>query len=324
MSKYPYLNRIKNPEDLKKISEDELDLVCSEIRQKILEVVSKNGGHLASNLGVVELTVAIHKVFNSPKDRIIFDVGHQCYAHKLLTGRFNCFDGLRKKDGISGFTKPAESLHDPFISGHASTSLSIACGIAEAELQKKNSEKNFIVAVIGDGALTGGMAYEALNNMSDLSNLIIILNCNEMSISKTVGSFSKYYAQLRTHKAYIFLNDVFERTIKKIPVVGSKIFNLTLKIKQTIKKILFGSNIFSDLGFSFLSPINGHSVNKLIKSLKWAKQVKKPAIIQVFTKKGKGYFFAEQDPEKYHGVGEFNLKDGVVSSSVKTFSKAFV
>lgn len=316
------LSTIKSPDDLNFLSIKELEGLCKEIRMKIIETVSCNGGHLASNLGVVEIAVALHKEFNSPNDKIIWDVGHQCYAHKLLTGRYNVFDSIRKQNGISGFTKPFESEHDVFISGHASTSISAACGFARAELLKKTSNK--VIAVIGDGALTGGMAYEALNNVSDLNNLIIILNYNDMSISKTVGGFSRYISNMRSNQAYISTRVAVEDVLDKIPLVGEIAKNKIRDSKEAIKKIVYKSDFFTDLGFSFLSSVDGHSLSELFQALNWANQTDKPALIQVFTKKGKGYSRAENNPDLYHGVGSFNIKHGVVISKNKSsFSNVF-
>ncbi len=322
MSNYNLLRTIKSPDDLNFLSIKDLEKLCKEIRNKIIETVSCNGGHLASNLGVVEIAVALHKKFNSPNDKIIWDVGHQCYAHKLLTGRFGVFDSIRKKDGISGFTKPFESEHDVFISGHASTSLSAACGFARAEILKKTNNK--VIAVIGDGALTGGMAYEALNNVSDLNNLIIILNYNDMSISKTVGGFSRYISNMRSNQAYISTRVAMEEVLDKIPLVGEIAKNKIRDSKETLKKIVYKSDFFTDLGFSFLSSVDGHNLSELFQAINWANQTDKPALIQVFTKKGKGYDKAENNPDLYHGVGPFNPKYGVVSSKNKnSFSEVF-
>ncbi len=316
------LSTIESPDDLNLLSIKELEALCKEIRKKIIETVSCNGGHLASNLGVVEIAVALHKEFNSPNDKIIWDVGHQCYAHKLLTGRYNVFDSIRKQNGISGFTKPFESEHDVFISGHASTSLSAACGFARAEILKKTSNK--IIAVIGDGALTGGMAYEALNNVSDLNNLIVILNYNDMSISKTVGGFSRYISNMRANQAYISTRVAVEDVLDKIPLVGEIAKNKIRDSKEAIKKIVYKSDFFTDLGFSFLSSVDGHNLSELFQALNWANQTDKPALIQVFTKKGKGYSKAENNPDLYHGVGPFNIKYGVVTSKSKSsFSTVF-
>ncbi len=322
MNEYKILNHIKSPKDLDELSMADLEVLCAEIRKKIIQTVSCNGGHLASNLGVVEIAVAIHKTFDSPNDKIIWDVGHQCYAHKLLTGRFDIFDTIRKKGGISGFTKPFESKHDVFISGHASTSLSAACGFAKAELLKGTKHK--VIAVIGDGALTGGMAYEALNNISDLDNLIIILNYNNMSISETVGSFSRYISSMRANQAYISTRVVLDEVLEKIPLVGEIAKSKIKNSKDTLKKIVYKSNFFTDLGFSFLSSVDGHNMRDLFQALNWANQTDRPAIIQVFTQKGKGYVRSEKNPGLYHGVGPFDIKNGVLDLKNRvSFSSTF-
>lgn len=321
-NEYNILSKINGPKDLKNLSNLELVALCKEIRSKIVSVVSKNGGHLASNLGAVELTVAIHKEFNSPQDTIIWDTGHQAYAHKLLTGRFKKFNSLRKKDGIFAFTNPKESPHDGFIAGHSSISLSAACGIAKAKMLNGINSK--VVVVVGDGALTGGMVYEALNNALDLNNLIIIFNCNDMSISKTVGSFSKYITNIRANKAYVSMSNFLKEFLEKIPLIGTSAKNILDSSKEKIKKMVYKSNFFSDLGYSFLNFVDGHSLKDLEKGLKWAKNTKKPAIIQVFSKKGKGFLKAEKNPEAYHAVGPFKIKEGVLKDKNSlSFSKVF-
>ncbi len=319
---YNILPKIKSPKDLKNLSYSELTELCEEIRRCIIFTVSKNGGHLASNLGVVELTVALHKEFNSPNDKIIWDVSHQSYAHKLLTGRYDVFHTLRKEGGLSGFTNPLESEHDIFVAGHASTSLSLACGIAKAELLKNS--KNNVIAIIGDGALTGGMAYEALNNAAELKNLLIILNCNDMSISKTVGTVSRYISNLRINKTYISFNALLGKHLKKIPILGSVVEKTLNSSKEAIKKMVYESNFFSDLGYSFLNSVDGHNILELKKAFNWAKQAEKPAIIRVFTKKGKGYIKSEKNPELYHGVEPFNINRGILKQEGNlTFSIVF-
>lgn len=306
---FKILNKIKNIDDLKSLDTKKLTVLCGEIRKKILSVVSKNGGHLASNLGVVELAVALHRIFDSPNDKIIWDVGHQCYAHKILTGRLKKFHTLRKEFGISGFPKPEESEHDIGIAGHASISVSLACGFAESELLQNT--KNKVIAVIGDGALTGGIAYEGLNNGINLKNLIIILNYNDMSISKTVGSLPRYISKIRSRRVYITTRILIDKFLRKIPVLGLKLTELILKFKNMLKKIIYDSNFFSGMGYYFLSPVDGHNLQELIQALNWAKQQNGPSIIQVFTKKGYGYSKSEKDPELYHGVGPFNLFEGI-------------
>lgn len=308
MNRYPILSQIQSPADLKAMSVDQLQSLCLEIRCKIVDTVSKTGGHLSSNLGVVELTVALHRMFHSPNDKIVWDVGHQCYTHKLLTGRVSEFSTLRQEDGISGFPKPWENAHDSFVAGHASTSLSAACGLARAELLKGTG--NMVIAVIGDGALTGGMAYEALNNAAGLSNLIIILNYNEMSISKTMGGFAKYLSSMRARPTYLSTRQVLNKTLDHVPVVGRLVKKGIDRSKLRIKQAVYESNLFTDFGFSYLGPVDGHNLNDLHDALNWAKQTERPALIQVFTKKGKGYSYAEQDPERYHGISAFDIATG--------------
>ena len=306
---YKILSKIKSPSDIKSLSYFDLNFLCEKKKKKIVYTVSRNGGHLASNLGVVELTVALHKEFNTLQDKIVWDTGHQGYTHKLLTGRFEVFDSLKKKGGIGPFINPLESEHDSFIAGHSSISLSAACGLAKAELLKKT--KNMVVVVIGDGALTGGIAYEALNNAEKLKNLIIILNCNDMSISKTVGIFHRYLTNIRSNKTYISMNMNLKKILDKIPFFGNFTKKMWISSKETIKKIVYNSNIFSDLGFSFLNYVDGHNLKDVVRALIWAKKVEKPAIIQVLTKKGKGYIYAEKEPELYHGVSPFNYVTGI-------------
>ncbi len=319
---YDLLSKIKHPKNLKKLTNFELNKLCKEIRKKIICTVSENGGHLASSLGVVELTVALHKEFNSPKDKIIWDTGHQSYAHKLLTGRFENFNTLCKKGGVGALINPEENVHDIFIAGHCSNSISAACGLAKAE--KLKGTKNTIIVVIGDGALTGGMAYEGLNNAFELNNLIIIFNCNDMSISKTVGGFSKYISNVRVNKTYISINILLKKILKKVPFLGKITDNFIYSIKEKIKKIIYKTNFFTELGFSYLNFVDGHNINKIENALKWAKSVKKPAIIQVFTKKGKGYLKAEKNPELYHSVGPFSIKKGIFENEKElNFSTVF-
>ena len=322
MKKSNLLSKIQSPMDIKALSDSELKTLCQELRTKIIETVSVTGGHLSSNLGVVELTVILHKMFDSPNDKIVWDVGHQCYAHKLLTGRKDRFDTLRQEDGIAGFPRPWESEHDPVVSGHASTSLSTACGLARAELLKGTG--NLVIAVIGDGALTGGMAYEALNNATGLSNLIIVLNYNEMSISKTVGGFARYLSNMRTHPTYLSTRKRLDSILKHTPVVGNPIQSALNQSKYRAKQLLYDSNLFTDFGFSYLGLIDGHSLTDLQDAFHWAQETEKPALIQVCTVKGKGYCCAEENPGAYHGVPSFNLSTGKKSDAQKrTFSSVF-
>ena len=273
---YPVLSKISSPTDVKNLGEKELANLCEEIRAKIMETVSKNGGHLASNLGAVELTVALHRVFSSPKDAILFDVGHQCYAHKLLTGRFERFDTLRTKDGLSGFMRPTESEHDPFITGHSSNSISAAFGIYKAK--KLLGQDGTTIAVIGDGALTGGMAYEGLNNAgASNAKFIVVLNDNKMSISKNVGALARTLTKMRNRSNYHTFKDKFSQFLLKIPFIGRKLNSIVYKIKEGFKNALYRSNLFSVLGYNYLGPVDGHDIVGIESILKIAKKcVDKP------------------------------------------------
>ncbi|MFZ5966275.1 MAG: 1-deoxy-D-xylulose-5-phosphate synthase [Bacillota bacterium] len=312
------LSKIDSPVDIKKLNDFELHELAGEIRKFLVESVSKTGGHLASNLGVVELTLAIHSVFNSPDDKIIWDVGHQSYVHKLLTGRKHLFNTLRKFKGLSGFPKRNESVHDAFETGHSSTSISAALGMAMARDIKK--EKNAVIAVIGDGALTGGMAFEALNHAGHTkTDFIVILNDNEMSIAQNVGGLSKYLNRLRSDPAYFKVKDDVENILNKIPAVGKAVFKTAEKAKDSLKYFLVPGIIFEELGCTYLGPVNGHDIKELKIVLERAKKVRGPVFIHVITKKGKGYVFAEKNPDKFHGVGSFTIESGkLLSSKSKT------
>ena len=304
------LDDINGPEDLKKLPIGELSSLSEEIRSRILEVVSHNGGHLASSLGVVELTIALHYVFNSPTDRIIWDVGHQCYAHKIITGRNKLFHTLRMFHGISGFPKTSESVHDHYDTGHSSTSLSLALG--EAIARDINSGNYQIVAVIGDGSLTGGMSFEALNHIGQSKkDIIIILNDNEHSISRNVGALSEYLMRLITGGVYNKLRRKSYEFIHRIPKIGPMLFNLFDRIEARIKGIFVPGSFFEDLGIRYFGPIDGHNIPTLIDLFnRIAKLNKGPKIIHVYTKKGKGYVHAEKNPSKFHGIGPFDIKTG--------------
>ena len=316
------LENINSPQDIKSLSLDELEELCGEIRGFMIDSVSKTGGHLASNLGVVELTVALHKVFNSPNDQIVFDVGHQSYTHKILTGRKDDFATLRQEDGISGFTRRNESEHDIFSSGHSSTSISSAIGLAKAKSLK--GEKGKVIAVIGDGALTGGLAYEALNNSgNESSNLVVILNDNEMSISRNVGSVAKNLTTIRTSPKYFRFKSKISRMIAKIPYIGKKLTTFFTLLNQKIRKRVYKNTFFEDLGFRYYGPIDGHDLDALIDALQVAKQHNHSVLIHINTVKGKGYEFAEQDPSKFHGIGKFDVNTGEPINSGKTFSSVF-
>lgn len=303
------LEKIQKENDIKELHPEELDLLAKEIRQFLVEKISKTGGHLASNLGVVELTMALHLVFSLPKDKLIWDVGHQSYTHKLLTGRRAGFDELRKYGGMSGFPKRKESKCDAFDTGHSSTSISAGLGYVAARdiLGKSNS----VVSIIGDGAMTGGMAYEALNNASRLkSNFIIVLNDNNMSISENVGGMSKYLNGLRTTEAYTDLKKGVEDTLLKIPVQGEKIINKVKKTKSGIKQLLVPGMLFEDMGITYLGPVDGHNLKSLCRTLQEAKRVNHAVLIHVLTKKGKGYTPAEENPSRFHGTGPFDVITG--------------
>ncbi|MBP1592464.1 MAG: 1-deoxy-D-xylulose-5-phosphate synthase, partial [Oscillospiraceae bacterium] len=319
------LEKIDLPGGLKDLSIEECRDLCKDIRNILIRTVSKNGGHLASNLGVVELTLAIHRVFNSPDDKIVWDVGHQAYTHKILTGRLDRFSTLRQENGISGFPKPNESEHDAFVSGHSSTSISVACGIAEAmKLENKN---NHAVAVIGDGAFTGGLAYEGLNNAGKShSNLIVILNHNGMSISKNVGALAKYLSAIRNKEGYMNTKNAVDQVLKKTPVVGQPISKVLSASKSAIKgAVLKGSNtMFEDLGFEYLGPVDGHDIEAVEEVLKVAQAMHKPVFVHVNTIKGKGYTPAEKNPGEYHGIPRFDIATGNPEvSSVDSFSSEF-
>lgn len=316
---YTVLNKIKTPLDVKKLNEEELQTLCSEIRDCIITTVSKNGGHLSSNLGAVELTVALHRTFNSPQDSIIFDVGHQCYTHKLLTGRFEQFNTLRQENGISGFLKPNESEHDAFITGHSSNSISAAYGIYKAK--KLTDQEGSAIAVIGDGALTGGMAYEALNNVgSGKGNFIIVLNDNKMSISRNVGALSRSLTKMRNKPRYHHLKSAFGNFLIKIPFIGKILYNLIFTIKETFKNIIYKSNVFSALGLNYLGPVDGHNIKAMESLFKIAQSYKRPSIVHVITTKGKGYSYAESSPKNYHGVSPFDIEEGATENGKITFS----
>ena len=319
---YKLLSRLNLPHDLKKLTLKQEEELCKEIRAKIIETVSHNGGHLSSNLGTVELSVAIHKVFDSPKDKIIFDVGHQSYAHKLLTGRYKDFDTLRQKGGISGFTRPSESVHDACVSGHSSNSISVALGIAEA--MKLSGDNHHAVAVIGDGALTGGLAFEGLNNAGRSgTNIIVILNYNEMSISKNIGGIATYLSELRTQDSYKKLKSGAKKFLSSIPIIGGGLKNAISASKDSIKEMLLHSTIFEDFGFEFIGPVDGHNLEKLEAALRSAKAENGPVLIQVNTVKGKGYVPAEENPGEYHGVASFDIDSGEKPNTGSTYTDIF-
>ncbi|MEF9915762.1 MAG: 1-deoxy-D-xylulose-5-phosphate synthase [Lachnospiraceae bacterium] len=303
------LEQINQANDIKKIRKEDLPLLAEEIRSFLIEKISMTGGHLASNLGVVELTMAMHLALDLPKDKIIWDVGHQSYTHKLLTGRKNGFDDLRKYGGMSGFPKRGESDCDAFDTGHSSTSISAGLGYVEArEILKEDYQ---VISVIGDGSLTGGMAYEALNNASRLKrNFTIILNDNNMSISENVGGMSRYLDSLRTAEAYTGLKTGVENILHKIPSKGQKIVSYVQKTKSSIKQLFVPGMFFEDMGITYLGPIDGHNLKEIYKTLRESQKIKGTVLVHVLTKKGKGYAPAEAEPSKFHGTGPFDIKTG--------------
>ncbi len=318
-----FLDKVNSPDDVKKLSLEELNELAAEIRMFLIETVSKTGGHLASNLGVVELTLALHRVFNSPVDKIVWDVGHQSYVHKIITGRKDKFDTLRKLGGLSGFPKVNESEHDAFNTGHSSTSISAAFGIARArDLKKENSS---VIAVIGDGALTGGMAFEALNNAGRTpNNFIVVLNDNEMSISKNVGGVSKYLSQIRTEPFYFKVKEDIDLMLNKIPAIGKSAAKALGKVKGSIKYMIMPGIFFEELGFKYLGPVDGHNITELEKLLTIAKGIKGPVLVHVCTQKGKGYTYAEENPHVFHGIAPFEIETGeVISHGGPGYSEIF-
>ncbi len=323
------LSQLDLPADIKKLDTAQCKELCRDIRRTILRTVAENGGHLASNLGVVELTVALHRAFDSPRDRILFDVGHQSYAHKLLTGRYSRFSGLRRENGISGFQRPDESEHDPFIMGHSSNSISAACGIAKA--MKLMGDDHHAIVVIGDGAFTGGLAYEGLNNAGkNADNLIVILNDNEMSISKNVGAFAKYLSNLRGRRNYIATKHRVERLLNKTPLIGEPVKEIMVTSKDTMRWALYRygglhtSTMFENMGFVYLGPVDGHDLDALGEHLEAAKEIRKPVLIHVRTKKGKGYAPAEENPGAFHCLSAGELRSADAGSICDdTYSSVF-
>lgn len=317
------LEKIQKPNDIKKIPADQLPALAEEIREFIIESLSKTGGHLASNLGVVELTIAMHRVFDLPKDKLIWDVGHQSYTHKILTGRKDGFETLRREGGISGFPKRSESDCDVFDTGHSSTSISAGVGYVRArELKKENYS---VVSIIGDGALTGGMAYEALNNAASLkSNFIIVLNDNEMSITENVGGMSSYLSGLRTASAYTDFKMDVTKALNRIPGIGPVMVDAMRKTKSSIKQIIIPGMLFEDMGLTYLGPVDGHNIPQLIKTFQEAKRFEGPILVHVLTQKGRGYEPAMRHPARFHGAGPFDVKTGLpVGKSNPTYTDVF-
>lgn len=317
------LEKIQKPNDIKKIPADQLPALAEEIREFIIESLSKTGGHLASNLGVVELTIAMHRVFDLPKDKLIWDVGHQSYTHKILTGRKDGFETLRREGGISGFPKRSESDCDVFDTGHSSTSISAGVGYVRArELKKENYS---VVSIIGDGALTGGMAYEALNNAASLkSNFIIVLNDNEMSITENVGGMSSYLSGLRTASAYTDFKMDVTKALNRIPGIGPGMGDAMRKTKSSIKQIIIPGMLFENMGLTYLGPVDGHNIPQLIKTFQEAKRFEGPILVHVLTQKGRGYEPAMRHPARFHGAGPFDVKTGLpVGKSNPTYTDVF-
>lgn len=313
------LEKIKSPQDIKELSYKELDELAGEVREKIIDTVSVNGGHLASNLGMVEATLALHMVFNMPSDKIIFDVSHQCYTHKLLTGRYDRFYTLRTYGGISGFCNRSESEYDVLNEGHSGSSVSAALGIAMAN--KLQELTDFTVAVVGDGSLTNGMIYEAINNCGEKNlRLIILINDNEMSISRNIGGLPNHLSKMRTSKKYFKFKHGLEKVLVHIPLIGKGLCAGVRKFKNFVKRLVVKSNMFDDMGLAYLGPVDGHNISHLVAVLEEAKTKGKCCVVHMVTHKGKGYLPAETDPDKYHSVGAFDPSKGVLDDGGKSFS----
>ena len=317
------LEQIHSPEDIRQLNIQESKALCDEIRQTIIQTVSKTGGHLASNLGVVELTVALHQTLHCPQDSIVWDVGHQCYTHKLLTGRYDRFSTLRQAGGLSGFPDPGESPYDAFIAGHSSTAISAACGMARANTL--NGRSDTVVAVVGDGAMTGGLAYEGLGNAGqNKDRLIVVLNDNHMSISRNVGFVARHLANLRAKSGYIRFKRGLTAMFEHIPLIGKPIYRLMLRTKRRMKYAMYNSStLFEDMGFYYFGPIDGHNLRDLTAALRTAMQIEQPVLLHVETVKGKGYSPAVTDPALFHGVSSFDEETGETPKSGTTFSSVF-
>ncbi len=319
-----YLSQINGLDDLKKMNSSQLSYLAEEIREFLLENIAETGGHLASNLGTVELTIALHYYLNSPVDKIVWDVGHQAYTHKILTGRKDCFNSLRQRNGISGYPKCSESPHDIIGAGHSSTSISAAVGLYLA--RKRKEEKGDIYAVIGDGAMTGGMAFEALNYAGHIkADINVVLNDNEMSIAGNVGALSNYLSSLRSDPKVQKARDDIEYLLNKIPHIGGRVSSTVDRVKNALKYTFIQGVLFEEFGFKYFGPVDGHDTAELIKNFKQAEKIDGPVLLHVVTKKGKGYIPAEMNPDKFHGVGPFNISDGSTKSSRKkaSYSKVF-
>ncbi|MBQ8808522.1 MAG: 1-deoxy-D-xylulose-5-phosphate synthase, partial [Clostridia bacterium] len=317
-----YLDKIKYPSDLKLLQENELPMLCEEIRELLINTVSKSGGHLAGNLGVVELTVALHRVLNAPKDKIVWDVGHQSYVHKIITGRSERLSTIRTMDGLCGFCNPGESEYDSTYTGHASASLSVATGLAQA--RNLSGDNYNVAAVIGDGAFTGGLAFEALNNIGNLkSKMLIILNDNEMSIAENVGAFSAMLSRARTNKNYTESKKKLIEKIRKMPGGGEKLMRVLHSIKRRIKSAVAPNMLFEQFGITYLGPVNGHNIAEMEELFTRALALDEPVLVHVITKKGKGYAPAEKLPQVYHGVGPFEKNTGKITKKKDSFSDVF-
>ncbi len=322
MANFNLLHTLKFPQDLRKLNEEQQKNLCWEIRQRLIRTLSSTGGHLASNLGAVELTVALHTVFDLPQDQIVWDVGHQSYTHKLLTGRLKNFSKIRQEGGISGFPRPSESEYDAFIGGHASTSVSAAYGLAKAKTL--TGDRHHVIAVVGDGAFTGGMVYEALNNAGRSGDrLIVVLNDNHMSISESVGSLARYLAEKRTTQGYAQLKDTVEQALLKIQLVGNTARDMIYNSKALLRQTIYHSNMFEDFGFDYLGPVDGHDIPLLVQTFRRAKALEKPVLVHINTIKGKGYPYAEKNPSTFHGVGKFDYESGELKPSSENFSSVF-
>lgn len=316
------LSTIKSPKDLKNLDDTQLKQLCKEIRRKIIDTVSVNGGHLSPNLGVVELTVMLHFVFDCPNDSIVWDVGHQCYTHKMLTGRYDFINTIRTKGGLSGFPKRSESEYDAFDVGHSSTSISAAYGIAQAK--QHLGDDSYTIAVIGDGSLTGGLAYEGLNNAGRFKkNFIVILNDNKMSISKNVGAMAKYLTSIRVKPMYLRIKNRVDNILSHIPLIGSPTKSILRRSKSRVKKLVYKDTLFDQLGYRYYGPVDGHDIDSLRKALNAAKSANGPVLLHVITTKGKGYQYAESDSASFHGIGQFDIHTGEPISAKTDFSSVF-
>ncbi|GHV16266.1 1-deoxy-D-xylulose-5-phosphate synthase 1 [Clostridia bacterium] len=317
-----YLSKINSPADIKNMSKNELRKLSQELRKFLVHSVSKTGGHLAPNLGTVELSVALHHVFSTPKDKIVWDVGHQSYVHKILTGRAKTIRTATNNGGISGFPRLDESEHDAFGTGHSSTSISAALGLAKA-MELSGDDKSRAIAVIGDGSLTGGMAFEALNNAGHTgSNIVVILNDNQMSICKNVGSFSRYLNRFRAQPLYNSLKKTIDTALNKIPKIGSNLAEMAVRLKGAVRSIVLPTTIFEELGFKYIGPIDGHSIDDLLFGLKTVRRLEGPVLLHVVTTKGKGYRYAENQPDNFHSVGTFDIKSGIQHKPVSDLVSA--